>query len=247
MTTVALSDAEWSAPCVSLSREVLCVGTPIALDGYRRPLQPRELAWLHAALTGAIGRGHQRPTHCTPADWSLVPWACPSGWAVAWWSEADAAALSGTARQSRIGAVECTLAIGARTRVHVPPAYVAGVHLVRLTMRTPLVITATDSDGRKRSARAVSDSRILSSVWTLARKLGVRPGALAVSVLDDRSHVDGVDYRGKIGRVEGLAGTADLAVNAPTRWLLECAARGLGLGARTAYGCGRVEATTLAR
>lgn len=247
MAAVTLTDADWSAPCVSLPRETLCVGTPIALDGYRRPLAMRELAWLHAALTGAIGRGHAKPSHCTPADWSLVPWDAPSGWAVAWWSEADAAALSATVRPSRIGAVECSLAIGARVRVHVPPAYVPGVHLVRLTLRTPLVVTSTQSDGRKRSAQHATSATMLSAAWTLARKLGVRPEALAVSVLDARTTSGAVDYRGKLGRAEGLAGTVDLACNAPARWLFECASRGLGLGARTAYGCGRVETMTLAR
>lgn len=240
----ALTDADWSAPCVSLPRETLCVGTPIALDGYRRPLVMRELGWLHAALTAAIGRGHARPSHCTAADWSLVPWTAPSGWAVAWWSEADAAALAGTARPSRIGAVDCTLALGNRVRMHVPPAYVPGVHLARLTLRTPLVV---QSEGRTITRRTADSATITSAAWTLARKLGVHPEALAVSVLDDRTHVEAVDYRGKLGRVEGVVGTVDVVCNAPARWLLECASRGLGMGGRTAFGCGRVEAATLVR
>lgn len=39
----------------------------------------------------------------------------------------------------------------------------------------------------------------------------------------------------------------DVACDATTRYVLEAASRGLGLGSRVAYGCGRVEVTTLAR
>ena len=247
MTALALTDAQWSAPCVALGSDVLCVGTPIALAGYTRTVQIHELPWLHAALTGALGRGHDRRPGVRVADWSLLPWACPSGWAAAWWSEADAAAVASTVRPARVGRVDVQLALGARTRVHVPPADAPGVHLVRLTLHTPMVISATQRDGAKRSRASATSETMTSAVWSIARKLRVQPEAVACSVLDDRTHVEHVGYLGKMGRLSGLVGTVDVACNAPARWLIECASRGLGLGARTAFGCGRVVGVTVSR
>lgn len=248
MTALATTaDVDWLRPCATLNRDVLCVGTPIALDGYARPLELHECSWLHAAITGALGRGHQPPGAHTRSDWTLVPWACSSGWAVAWWSEADAAALSMTSRASRIGRRDVTLRFGPQMRMHAPPRYTAGVHLARLTLRTPLVVSSTQSDGRKVSARIADTRSITSAAWSTARKLELFPGELTLSVLDARTEYVPVYYRGKVGRVDGLVGTVDVVCDASTRYVLEAASRGIGLGARVAYGCGRVEVTTLAR
>lgn len=247
MTALATTDEDWTRPCVTAPRATLCVGLPIALDGYFRELELHECSWLHAALTGALGRNHQRPSAHTRSDWTLVPWRSQSGWAAAWWSEADALALATTSRHSRIGARDVQLRFGAPIRVHAPPTYATGVHLARVTLRTPLVVSSTNSDGQKVSKRRADDAAMTNATWTLARKMELFPGTLTLRVLDARTEYVPIYYRGKVGRVDGLVGTVDVACDATSRYVLEAASRGLGLGSRVAYGCGRVEVTTLAR
>ena len=247
MTALATTDEDWTRPCVTSPRATLCVGLPIALDGYYRALELHECSWLHAALTGALGRSHQQPSAHTRSDWTLVPWRAQSGWAAAWWSEADALALATTSRHSRIGARDVQLRFGSPTRVHSPPTYATGVHLARVTLRTPLVVSSTNSAGQKVSKRRADDAAMTNAAWSLARKMELFPGALTLRVLDARTECVPVYYRGKVGRVDGLVGTVDVACDATTRYVLEAASRGMGLGSRVAYGCGRVEVTTLAR
>ena len=39
MTALATTDEDWTRPCVTSPRATLCVGLPIALDGYYRALE----------------------------------------------------------------------------------------------------------------------------------------------------------------------------------------------------------------
>lgn len=249
------SDPAWSAASPALQRHYLCTGTPLALRGYRRPVEAHETLWLHAALTGALGRPHgaQSRGGIGVPDWALVPWETPSGWAVVWTSVRDGELMTGRRVSARIGRVPCEMAFGPLVRLRTPPTYAAGAHALTLTARTPVVIRSTtgrsrgavsrDEPQRKVYRTEATSSSLEHALCGIARRLGVRTEGVRVVVVDQRTVAQRVRLRERDARVEGWVGHVDLVASAPARWLLECAARGLGLGGRTAYGCGRVEVT----
>lgn len=244
-------DTAWSAPSPTLSARYVCAGTPLAVGGYRRRIEPQEGAWLHAAITGALGRPHgalSTPSAQVP-DWSLVPWSTQSGWGVVWRSARDAETMAGRRHRARIGRVDVELAFGAAHRIHAPPAYAAGAHALTVSSRSLVVIAATrwtrDADGQKRAAgktyRTAPCSRsIESALGTVARSLGLSESDVRVVVVGHRTVPERLRVRSLRATLEGWRGSVDLIANAPARWLLECASRGIGLGARTAYGCGAI-------
>jgi hypothetical protein len=162
-----------------------------------------------------------------------------------WWDEADGHRLARTTAPSRIGRVDTDLALGSAVRIHAPPQWLAGAYPVRLTTRSIVTIASVMHHGEnagRRIARTRADAQTIeSALWTLARKLRAPMDyPPRVHVMADRTRPSAACLMGKPGRVEGFEGSAELVVNAPARWLLECASRGLGLGARGAYGCGAV-------
>lgn len=245
-------DPAWATPSPSLHRPTLAVGTEITLHGYRRQLVHRELGWLHAALTGRLGRGHDPGgpgTSLRTQQWTIMPWPCQSGCGVVWWDETDGLAVARTRAPSRIGRLEVELECGPAIRIHTPPTWIAGSYPVRIETSTLVSVASVlrREGGEVRHAHARASAQCIESgLWSIARKLriplDVHP---RVHVIADRTRPDSVYLRGKPGRIEGWSGQVDVLASAPARWLLECAARGLGLGARGAYGCGRVTVTPL--
>lgn len=247
------SHIAWSMPTPTLGRDYLCGGTTIELDGWRGTVASHELSWLHAALTGALGRGHGAHDNgaCQVQDFSLVPWRCGSGWAAVWWSHRDAEELAGRRFRARIGRVPVELRLGPLVRIHAPPAYAAAAHQVTMRALSPVVIASTTGRSRGALARgdaqrkvhrdAPTDDAMKHALCGLARKLGVRSDGVLVHLISSRTVP--VDVRRKGRRIDatGWVGTVDLVCSPSARWLLECASRGLGLGARVAFGCGRVE------
>lgn len=247
------TESAWRVPSSELQREYLCTGTPLALHGYRRRVESHETVWLHAALTAALGRPHG--AHDTGAaqvpDWSLVPWDTPSGWAVVWWSARDGELMSGRTHRARLGRVPCELVFGRAVRIRVPPRYAPGAHALTLAARTPVVIASTT--GRRREAVAAgakqrkvyrteaTSEALQHAVCGLARKLSVSTEGVRVAVVEARTVPQRVRLLGRVAPLEGWVGHVDAVASAPARWLLECAARGLGLGGRTSFGLGRVE------
>lgn len=247
------SHIAWSMPTPTLGRDYLCGGTTIELDGWRGTVASRDLSWLHAALTGVLGRGHGRHDNGATQvqDFSLLPWSSPSGWAAAWWSIDDAERVAGRVYTSRLGRTPTALRLGPLVRVHAPPAYARVAHAVTLHALSPVVIASTT--GRSRGALARGDTQrkvyrtdvtresLEHAICGLARKLGVRSDGVRVEVISSSTRVVPVRRRGRAIDASGWVGTVRLVCSPPARWLLECAARGLGLGARVAFGCGRVE------
>lgn len=244
-------DVEASSASPTLGRRVLAVGTELRLHGYRRAIDVRELGWLHAAITSALGRPHDMRRGTRSQAWSVRPWECSSGCAVIWWDEADGAAMARRRHRARIGRVQVELECGPQVRIHSPPQRAPGVYPVRITTLSPVVIARTLTRGehvgtRQHHTRPTAEC-ITSALWTIARKLGVdatSPPPL-VHVFADRTKPRHMLVRGKVGRLSGWAGQVDLLCSPTARWLLECAARGLGLGARGAYGMGAIAVTDL--
>lgn len=221
---------------------ILAVGTTIELDGYRRRVELPECAWLHALLTAVHGRGHDPggpgTSLCRPA-WSLVPWPSSSGWGVVWWDPDDGARLALSVHDGRLGRVPVRLRLGPAVRVYAPPRRARGEHLCVLETVTPVSI-ARVVDGERRTHEQPTSAVVTNALTTLARKIRSPTDGVTVEVVASQTRPTQVDLRGKPARVRGWVGRTSLRCSPEARWLLDVAARGLGLGARTAFGLGRV-------
>ena len=244
------SAPEWSAPSHVLSRPVLAAGSAIELDGYRRPIEGRELGWMHAAMSAVVGRPHGM-THQNMAglirqSWTLRPWPCQSGLAAVWWDEADAAAAASRRHAVRIGRVEVEMRFSAPTRIHAPPAWLPGAYIVRIEARSPVAIARSLKTGGRLEHYAPTNGSLMSGLQTIERKLGLDTDVLpALRILSHKTEAVRTQVRGKTGRITGWMGHCDVVCSARARWLLECASRGLGIGGRCAYGFGAIYVRSL--
>jgi len=245
-----ISELERAEARVRDASAVLVAGTPLDLgDAHLRTSRPvvrwesrevaREQRWLHAVVTSILGRDHRRPSgSCARPDWSLVRWpAAPSGWAIAWWSEGDAVRVRCTTHRVRVGPHDAVCRIGPVTRVAWPPRRVDGAYRVRIEAVTP-VVAGHVADGA--DPDAASPASIRASIAAIARRLRVGHGPLAVRVVSDRAARMRVPMPGARAPLRAWTGVVTIDCTADARWLLDIAARGVGLGGRTAYGYGTV-------
>lgn len=152
--------------------------------------------------------------------------------------------LDGKVVDGRIGPVQVTAKWGPAQEIRTPVVQ-PGRHKLRLNLITPLIITTS---GRRVPMLDVTADHIRSTLrTTLAPRLGANlvTEDLAIEVASVDTQVVSVQLGGKEQCLRGPTGTVDLECNAPVRWLLECAAAGLGLGGRTAFGFGRVSVCEL--
>lgn len=197
----------------------------------RFPIDLRNARLVHGLVTACIGKPHTRPA----PGFSLVPWSGGLGVYVHGedWrelaGETIGAAIADQPVQARFGPVW-------RMR---SPRVRRGHQRVRIVAHTPVVIR---NSGARWLTDATADHLIGTLRSSLAERLGaaVRTEDLRVEVLTSDVRVVSTDLGDKYGRIPGWQGTVDVECNAPARWLLECAARGWGLGGKTAFGFGRV-------
>lgn len=253
---IIAADPARSMHTPDLGRDYLCGATAVTLDGWTCAVASRELSWLHAALTAALGRGHgahdQRGTQVQ--DFSIAPTREGCGWAAVWWSHRDAERVAGQRFAVRMGRTPVTMRLGPLVRVRVPPAYACGPHSVSLRAHSPVVIASTTGRSRGALARGEAqrkvyrerptDEAMRHALCGLARKLGVRTEGVVVHVVDERTRAVEVRRKGRRIDAIGWVGDVDLVCSPMARWLIECASRGLGLGSRVAFGCGRVTVET---
>lgn len=114
---------------------------------------------------------------------------------------------------------------------------------MRIDTLTPVVI---QKDGRSHLYTAPTSETLLGTLSaSLMPRLGLgRNGSDLRLILHERhTEPEKVWCGDKLGLVHGWSGYAVVEINAPARWLLEVAARGPGLGGRTAFGFGRIRVT----
>lgn len=196
----------------------------------RWPLELRNARLVHGLVTACLGKPHTRPS----PGFSLVPWSGGLG-----------VYIHGEGWRELVGVVGARVAdqpvqvrFGPVWRMR-SPIVRRGRHRVRIIANTPVVI-------RNSGARWLTDATAEHLVGTLSSSLAVRLGAaggvedLRIEVLSSDVRVVRTDLGDKYGVIPGWQGTVDVEANATARWLLECAARGWGLGGKTAFGFGRV-------
>lgn len=200
-----------------------------------------EARWIHAALTSITARDHDTAPRMQRPAWSLR--RTSQGWRVFWWSEDDAEAFGDTMHHVRIGNRDaCEIALSASRAVDAPPQFAPGAHAVALHALSPVCSKSRERESRRvvwhREPRA---DKIAGGLRSLAERIGVDAEPM-------HAHINASDYRthrvvlgGKrLGHRHGWTGRVELVVNAPARWMLECASRGLGLGGSAAFGMGHV-------
>lgn len=212
---------------------------------------------LHGSISAALGRGHAR----------LSEWAIrfvdrstsPSSVVVAFARAEDAETLRARPWTLRLGRAAHTVTLGSWiARMKPPPPIAPGRYRVRLDTVTPVVIKhSVRVDGRRDQSRAVHHTRptaqnfVASLACTLAPRIGLTLARedVLVELVEARTEPSRDVLRGGVGGIRmhaaGWEGQVVLDVNAPALWLLECAARGMGLGGRVAFGFGQVQITRL--
>lgn len=212
---------------------------------------------LHGSITAALGRGHARL-----AEWAIrfVDRATsPSSVVVAFDRAEDVETLRARPWTLRLGPAVHTVTLGQWTaRMKPPPPIAPGRYRVRVDTVTPVVIKhSVRVDGKRDQSRAVHHTRptaqnfVASLACTLALRLGLKLARedVLVELVEARTEPSRDVLRGGVGGIRmhaaGWEGQVVLDVNAPALWLLECAARGMGLGGRVAFGFGQVQITRL--
>lgn len=190
---------------------------------------------IHGILTDLLGEDHDPNV---PA-WSLMPYG--EGWA-AWFAEEEAArGLANGTHRARLADRYGTVRFGPLMRPKAPRVH-KGRHRIELTALSPVSIRRNGSESEY---HVLPTADCLESTLRqhLASRLGVGVEAedLAVELVERRTKGERVHLGGKYPPVGGWSGTLSLDVNAPALWLLLAAARGPGLGGRTALGMGRVD------
>jgi hypothetical protein len=209
----------------------------------RWPLEHRNLRLLHGALSVLADVPHDR---ACPA-FALAPTSHGCGWYVHWWSEDVALRLAGRTHEVRIARQPVDLTFGPLVRVRAPAAPPRGRRRVRIDALTPVVISKT---GKQEVYTAPTTERLMSALanasgqrFGLAARIGLTPQEIAnvqLELVERSTEPATVPIGGHTGTIRGWVGSVVVDANASARWLLECAARGLGLGGRTAFGFGRV-------
>lgn len=214
----------------------------------RWPLEHRNLRLLHGALSHLAGIPHDR---ACPA-FALVPVDRGCGWYVHWWHEEIAARLAGRAHAARIARQDVQIRLGPVVWVRAPETPRRGRRLVRIDTVTPVVISRGGDQSRY---TAPTTDRLVSTLtnnagqrYGLATRLGLTPQDtedVRIELVERATEPATVRIGGHVGTVRGWSGTVVVETNASARWLLQCAERGLGLGARTAFGFGRIRLSDL--
>lgn len=224
-------------------------------DGLHRLGQLHGLRAIHGLVSHILGRPH----HPHRAMWSLFPHPeSPSGWGVLWLDTNDAERLASQSGTLPLWGVDRHITLGPLVRLRWPPTRVPGFYDVRVSTRTPLAIRSTvrGSDGQRTGHHVYrtdpDGESFRHALWSVVQRvqLDTLPSfdggrfvrECSVEVVDRSVHDRTVRRGRKIPEeTEGVMGTWLLRVNAPARWLLDVAARQVGLGGQTAYGLGAIE------
>lgn len=198
------------------------------------PIELRNTRALHAMLTELTGLEHNQVP-----PFAAVPWRCRSGWGIYVRDEQTARKLAGRTHDAVLFDKPVQVTTSLLFRLRTPAAPRRGHQQVRVDAITPICIRNDNSETTYTSPIAGN------FISTLGRHLAPRLGLslstddLRCEIVSKETQPETVPLGGKYGNVRGWTGSVVLEVNAPARWLLDCAAL-IGLGGRTAFGMGRI-------
>ncbi len=204
-------------------------------------IRPGHAYLLHGLLTAATRQDHD-PQHPL---WSLVPWtASRTGWGAYLWDDEWLDKLAGLRQVGRVGHTRGEVRFGLPVRLRTPPPPRRGRSRVRIVTMTPVCCR---NDGITTYTAPTASTLAATLSGTLAARLGIGVPSqnICIEIIDRHTSAATVHQGPKLRAIRGWEGMVDLEVNAVARWLLEVAARGPGLGGRTAYGFGAIRLEAL--
>lgn len=214
---------------------------PIALDsGFK--FEHWQISALHGMMTSITG-----PHAPNNPVFSLFPWHQGCGWAAYFRVLDMARQLAMKTHVVDFDSRDTELALGWIVRVKAPKMTDSDSTL-RITAITPVHCRSNGGAVHYTSPTANNIKGTLEA--HTARRLGLKPqlGDTVVQLLDSTAFPSEVRLAGngqKLGGISGWAGSVDVRVNPLGRFLLECAALGMGLGGKTAFGFGRIKVEVL--
>lgn len=226
--------APWGAPVGEQPSHIAPTGIPLAFAP-RLPTLDATRRHLHGLVSHLVGRGH----HPTLAAWALVPYG--QGWGVVAMTSAARRALLGLSIGVQVGSVRSQLTTPtAPVRLRTPPAYAPGRY--RVTVEA-LSLVVHYANGRTTPRAAPSRDTILSVASQALLYAGCTTGRMHVESVDaSEAHADRAELGGHLGVMRGWVGRVAVECNAPAAWALKLCEH-TGMGARVAYGLGRVRVT----
>lgn len=226
--------APWGAPVGEQPPHIAPTGIPLAFAP-RLPTTDATRRHLHGLVSHLVGRSH----HPTLAAWALVPYG--QGWGVVAMTSAARRALLGLDVGVQVGSVRSRLTTPATpVRLRTPPAYAPGRY--RVTVEA-LSLVVHYADGRTKPRAAPSRDTILAVASQALLYAGCTTGRMHVESVDATdAHADRVELGGHLGVMRGWVGRVAVECNAPAAWALKLCEH-TGMGARVAYGLGRVRVT----
>jgi hypothetical protein len=197
------------------------------------PVVHRNIRAVHGMISALTG-GH---TGRNPR-FSLLPFPSPFGWAVYLNSDEGAMRFAVKRLDGELYGRSVVITTGSLIRLKSPTVARRGHVRLRLDAITPVCVRS----GLTICTAPTAHSLVSALTVEFPERLGLlREDAarIKLDVIERATESSAVPLGGKYGLVRGWIGHCIVETNAVGHWLLLCAER-IGLGARTAFGFGRV-------
>ncbi|HEU5276812.1 MAG TPA: CRISPR system precrRNA processing endoribonuclease RAMP protein Cas6 [Xanthobacteraceae bacterium] len=204
------------------------------------PIELRNTPGLHGALTAILGQPH-RPRF---PNFALIPHGERIGehWGVYWFTAAGLRLANGTFSGALFDR-PTEFRFGPTWRFKAPQIEKRGRRRLRIDAVTPVLMR---SDGVMWCVRPTGKHLLASLIGDFVQRLSpsddwtkwVREHA-RVDTIEIETQPTWIPFGGHFGEASGWTGSVTVETNAVGHWLLVAAER-MGLGSRTALGCGRI-------
>lgn len=212
------------------------------------PVEHRNVRALHGALSALAGEGHDHgePGRGRWPNFAVVPWPRGTiGWGV-YWRTPNGCKLANSTIEGVLFDRPSLFRFGPLVRIRAPEITKRGRRKIAIDAVTPVCINPSDrtNDLTRPDAQSLISALSIGFGRRCGLSADIEAGDLRIDIVRDETHVEtvklGHSETAKYGWVRGWVGRVVVECNAPAHWLLACAARGIGLGGRTAFGFGRV-------
>ena len=209
----------------------------------RWPIELRNSRLVHGMVTKCLGQPHIKGFPM----FSLVPWAGGLGVYV---HSGDWSVIANRTMQAQLADQKVEVRFFNMSQMRTPQITKRGRRVLTIETLTP--VSCRNCGGNTIYTEPDEENLLGTLRSSLAPRLGLAKMPhehIVLKLLGHTTTTEEVELGGKYqGKpIVGWHGIVTLEANAVTHWLLECAARGWGLGGRTAFGFGRIKLVEGAR